>query len=66
MMRLAREEGLSVGISSGATVAAALQVAKDLGPGKRVVVISASLGERYLSLFKIFEPEVVAALMDEE
>ncbi|UOF91842.1 cysteine synthase A [Fodinisporobacter ferrooxydans] len=47
--RLAREEGLLVGISTGANVFAALQVAKKLGPGKRVLAISPSNGERYLS-----------------
>lgn len=45
--RLAREEGLLVGISSGASVFAALQVAERLGPGKRVVVILPDGGERY-------------------
>jgi len=52
--RLAREEGLLVGISSGANVWASLQVAKKLGKGKTVVTILADTGERYLStdLFK--------------
>lgn len=66
MMELSTEEGLSVGISSGATVRAALPIARELGPGKRVVVICASLGERYLSLYKVFEPEVVAKLAPKE
>lgn len=48
--RLAREEGLFVGISSGAAVFAALKVAKDLGKGKRVVVILPDRGERYFSM----------------
>ncbi len=47
--RIAREEGLFLGISSGAAIAAALKLAQDMGPGKRIVVISASNGERYLS-----------------
>ena len=52
--RMATEEGLLVGISSGAAVYAALQVARKLGPGKRVVVIAPDTGERYLTteLFK--------------
>ncbi|OPZ19597.1 MAG: Cysteine synthase [candidate division BRC1 bacterium ADurb.BinA364] len=47
--RLAREEGVFVGISSGAAVWASLQVARELGPGKRVVTVLPSLGERYLT-----------------
>ena len=46
---VARQEGILSGISSGAAVSAALQVAKKLGKGKRVVVIIPSNGERYLS-----------------
>jgi cysteine synthase A len=48
--RLTREEGLLVGISSGANVFAALQVAKKLGTGKRVVTMLCDTGERYLSV----------------
>jgi len=47
--RLAKEEGIFVGISSGAVVWAAVELAKELGPGKRVVAVLASAGERYLS-----------------
>lgn len=47
--RLAREEGLFVGMSSGAIVWAALEVARELGPGHRVVTIAPDSGARYLS-----------------
>ncbi|MGB9860005.1 MAG: cysteine synthase A [Moorellaceae bacterium] len=52
--RLAREEGILVGISSGAAVYAAVQVARRLGKGKRVLALAPDTGERYLSteLFK--------------
>ena len=47
--KLAEKEGMLVGISSGAAVFAALQVARRLGPNKRVVVIAPDTGERYLT-----------------
>jgi cysteine synthase A len=47
--RLAREEGLFVGMSSGAITWVSLQVARELGPGKRVAMISPDSGARYLS-----------------
>ncbi|WP_098749334.1 cysteine synthase A [Paenibacillus sp. EZ-K15] len=47
---LARREGILVGPSSGASVFAALHVAKRLGEGKRVVCIAPDTGERYLSM----------------
>lgn len=52
--RLAREEGIFVGISSGATLAAGLQVAAKAEPGSTLLVMLPDTGERYLStvLFK--------------
>jgi len=47
--RLALEEGLFVGMSSGAAVWAALEVAKDLAPSDTVVVLLPDRGDRYLS-----------------
>ena len=47
--RLAREEGLVCGISSGTNVAAALKLAKKLGPGKSVVTVLPDTAERYYS-----------------
>lgn len=47
--RAAREEGILGGISSGAAIYSALEVAKKLGKGKKVVAIIPSNGERYLS-----------------
>lgn len=55
MRRLGKEEGLSVGISSGAAALAALQVAQQLGPGKRVVTVLCDTGERYFSMEQYFE-----------
>ena len=47
--RLAKDEGILVGISTGGNVCAALQVAKKLGKGKKVLTVAPSTGERYLS-----------------
>ncbi|MBR3750233.1 MAG: cysteine synthase A [Clostridia bacterium] len=47
--RLAREEGLMCGISSGTNVAAAIQLAKKLGAGKTVVTVLPDTAERYFS-----------------
>jgi cysteine synthase len=52
--RLAAEEGVLAGSSSGANVFAALEIARRLGPGKRVATVIADSAERYLSK-KIFE-----------
>ena len=51
---LAKKEGLLVGISAGANVAAAQKVARELGPGTRVVTILCDTGERYISMEKYF------------
>ena len=52
--RLAREEGLLVGTSTGLNVVAAIQLARELGPGKRVVTVATDTGLKYLNgtLFK--------------
>ncbi|WP_034385140.1 cysteine synthase A [Deinococcus sp. YIM 77859] len=47
--RLAREEGIFVGMSSGAMIWAALAVARRLGPGRRVATIAVDTGTRYLT-----------------
>lgn len=52
--RLATEEGIFVGISAGATVAAALQVAQDAAEGSVILAMLPDTGERYLSTF-LFE-----------
>ncbi len=51
---LARREGLLVGISAGAAVFVALQVARALGEGKNVVTVLPDTGERYFSLEEYF------------
>jgi cysteine synthase A len=52
--RLAREEGLLVGISAGANLAVAKQVAAELGPGSNIVTMLCDTGERYFSLDEYF------------
>ncbi len=52
--RLAREEGIFVGISAGATLAAGLKVAQNAAPGSTVLVMLPDTGERYLSTY-LFE-----------
>ncbi|UTR06574.1 cysteine synthase A [Alkalihalobacillus sp. LMS6] len=60
--RAAKEEGILGGISSGAAIYGALQLAKELGPGKKVVAVIPSNGERYLStpLYQFEEEEAKA------
>jgi cysteine synthase A len=54
-VRLAREEGLLVGVSSGAAVVAARAIAGELGRGKLVATVLADTGERYFSMAEWFE-----------
>jgi cysteine synthase A len=54
--RLAREEGILVGVSAGANTWAAVQVARELGKGKTVVTIFCDTGERYLTT-EVFQAE---------
>ena len=55
--RLAKEEGICCGISSGANMHIALQIAKEAGPDKNVLFVIPSTGERYIStdLFKVIK-----------
>ncbi|NLM97237.1 MAG: cysteine synthase A [Halanaerobiaceae bacterium] len=52
--RAAREEGILLGISSGAAIAAALKIAEGAGKGKTILAIAPDTGERYLST-ELFE-----------
>lgn len=53
--RLAKEEGIFCGPSSGAALVAALKIANRLGSGKRVVTVFPDTGERYFSITQYFE-----------
>lgn len=55
-LRLGREEGLLVGISSGAAVVASLRVARELGPKATVATLLPDTGERYFSMAEWFGP----------
>jgi cysteine synthase A len=55
-LRLAREEGILVGTSSGAATVAALRIARALGPGKLVATVFPDTGERYFSMAEWFPP----------
>jgi len=56
---LLKEEGLCLGLSSGINVAGAIALARQLGPGKRIVTILCDTGFRYLST--LYNPEWLAA-----
>ncbi|HEY4183871.1 MAG TPA: cysteine synthase A [Polyangia bacterium] len=56
-LELARREGLLVGISAGANVKIALELARELGPGKTVVTVLCDTGERYFSQDSQFASE---------
>ena len=47
--RLAREEGIFAGVSSGVNVLAALRLAEELGPGKTVATVAVDTGLKYLA-----------------
>ncbi len=50
-LRLAREEGVFAGTSTGANVTAALRVAEQLGPGATVVTVMCDTGMKYLKSY---------------
>ncbi len=56
---LARKEGLLVGISAGAAICVALEIARELGEGKNVVTVLPDTGERYFSLETYFAEAAV-------
>jgi cysteine synthase A len=56
---LLNEEGLCLGLSSGINVAGAVALARQLGPGKRIVTVLCDTGFRYLST--LYNPEWLAA-----
>lgn len=48
--KVAKDDGILIGISSGANVYAALKLAKEIGPGKKILTIAADGGEKYISM----------------
>lgn len=56
--RLARQEGLFAGTSSGANVVEALRTAERMGPGSTIVTILCDSGLRYLST-ELYRPEKI-------
>jgi cysteine synthase A len=56
-LRLAREEGIFVGLSAGATLAAAMKVAETAKPGSTILIMLPDTGERYLSTYLFEEIE---------
>jgi len=59
MWRIIRKEGLFVGGSAGLSVAGAVKVARQLGPGKTIVAVLCDSGRNYMS--KVFNPEWMAS-----
>ncbi len=59
VFELLREEGLCMGLSTGINVAGAIRMARDLGPGHRIVTILCDYGTRYQS--KLFNPDFLRA-----
>jgi cysteine synthase len=55
IFRLAQEEGLCLGGSSGINIAGAMRLARDLGPGSTIVTILCDYGNRYAS--KLYNPD---------
>ena len=55
--RISREEGILVGISSGANVCAALQLAREMGEGKKVLTFLCDAGQRYFSIERFFKSD---------
>lgn len=59
LFELVREEGLSLGPSSGVNIAGAMRMARDMGPGHTIVTVLCDAGQRYAS--KIYDPAFLTA-----